>query len=966
MSQNVYIEGPQGERGPKGEKGDRGPMGLEGAEGPRGEKGEQGIQGFEGTRGPRGPMGLEGEKGDKGDPGGPKGPSGSVGPKGEKGERGPKGMDGIDGKDADQSTIRPIVAVVVSEHEKKFNHDPFLVGSKKLSEAGLEDGQVITYDLKSDRLIYTTMKQVAAKVSKLSGRGLSLPSQSGNSGKFLTTDGQRSSWATVSSGGGSGDVVGPASSTGNNVVFFDGTTGKLIKDSGLTLSGSNTGDQDLSGYVQSTRTITAGTGLSGGGDLSTNRSLSVNTTQNIAKLSNLTGNGFVKTSGGDGTLSVDSTTYLTSATGVTSVTGTTNRITSSGGTTPSIDISASYVGQSSITTLGTIGTGIWQGTLIAGTYGGTGVNNGAKTLTYLKNLSFTAADDAGIYTLPTGTKTLLATDGAGTSLTGIPYSLTGTANQVILSAATGNITFTLPQDIATTSNVRHGSLGLGLAASASASLALVAGSTTVAPILLASGTSLTSAVAGAVEMTTDDLFFTITTGTARKRLLMADPVGGLTSGRLPAVTTNGRLTDFSGGTWDGTTLTIGSISLSTTVVQNGGSARMESTGVSLQSGGRISWQNGGNANGGSTHATLYSPSAGSITVGTTGLTGDAVFSSYNIFASSITNGIGTEKLTNGTFTGNATSWTLGTGWAYSSNTVTKNADGTGTLSQTSAAMATAIVPGEVYQLTFTMSGSPIGTVTPSIAGVTLPATGSTNFTYIMLFRANSTADLVFTPTNTSRFTIDTISLKKLSNGDLAVSNTFGVGGNMAIGNADNTVGRLNLPAGAAAAGSAPIVFKSGTLLTAPIAGAMEYLTDAYYVTTTTNAVRRMLAAGSTGRVTAQTVANASVATYTLGATDASYTVSANVLVTTSSAEAFTVTVDYTDEGNTARTATLNFSLIAGTIGTGINFANGAVPYEGIPIHIRCKASTAITVKTAAGGVYTGATYNAEAVITQTA
>jgi len=48
---------------------------------------------------------------------------------------------------------------------------------------------------------------------------------------------------------GSGNVVGPASAVNNRVVFFDGTTGKLIKDSGLTLSGSNTGDQDLTGYV---------------------------------------------------------------------------------------------------------------------------------------------------------------------------------------------------------------------------------------------------------------------------------------------------------------------------------------------------------------------------------------------------------------------------------------------------------------------------------------------------------------------------------------------------------------------------------------------------------------------------------------------------------------------------------------------------------------------------------------------
>ena len=58
---------------------------------------------------------------------------------------------------------------------------------------------------------------------------------------------------------------------------------------------------------------------------------------------------------------------VTSATGgaVTSVTGTANRITSSGGISPVIDISAAYVGQASITTVGTITTGVWNGTDIA-------------------------------------------------------------------------------------------------------------------------------------------------------------------------------------------------------------------------------------------------------------------------------------------------------------------------------------------------------------------------------------------------------------------------------------------------------------------------------------------------------------------------------------------------------------------------------------------------------------------------
>lgn len=47
-----------------------------------------------------------------------------------------------------------------------------------------------------------------------------------------------------SGGSGSGDVTGPSSSTDSHVTFFNGTTGKIIKDSGLTLSGTNTGDED--------------------------------------------------------------------------------------------------------------------------------------------------------------------------------------------------------------------------------------------------------------------------------------------------------------------------------------------------------------------------------------------------------------------------------------------------------------------------------------------------------------------------------------------------------------------------------------------------------------------------------------------------------------------------------------------------------------------------------------------------
>ena len=36
-------------------------------------------------------------------------------------------------------------------------------------------------------------------------------------------------------GGGSGDVVGPASATADRIAVFDGATGKVIKDGGLTV-----------------------------------------------------------------------------------------------------------------------------------------------------------------------------------------------------------------------------------------------------------------------------------------------------------------------------------------------------------------------------------------------------------------------------------------------------------------------------------------------------------------------------------------------------------------------------------------------------------------------------------------------------------------------------------------------------------------------------------------------------------
>ncbi len=65
-------------------------------------------------------------------------------------------------------------------------------------------------------------------------------------------------------------------------------------------------------------------------------------------------------------------TGLTFTSGVFDVVGTTDRITANAN---SIDIASTYVGQSSITTLGTITTGTWNGNAIGPAYGGLGLSS---------------------------------------------------------------------------------------------------------------------------------------------------------------------------------------------------------------------------------------------------------------------------------------------------------------------------------------------------------------------------------------------------------------------------------------------------------------------------------------------------------------------------------------------------------------------------------------------------------------
>lgn len=114
------------------------------------------------------------------------------------------------------------------------------------------------------------------------------------------------------------------------------------------------------------------------------------------------------------------------------LTGASNRITittpTGVATDPMIDISASYVGQTSITTVGTITSGTWNGTTVSPQYGGTGLNSLG------------------------GGNTLFGINAAGS---GAEYkTINGTANQITVTHGTGTITLATPQNLNTSANVQ--------------------------------------------------------------------------------------------------------------------------------------------------------------------------------------------------------------------------------------------------------------------------------------------------------------------------------------------------------------------------------------------------------------------------------------------------------------------------------------------------------------------------------
>jgi len=111
---------------------------------------------------------------------------------------------------------------------------------------------------------------------------------------------------------------------------------------------------------------------------------------------------------------------------------------------------ASGVTVSSLTSVGTIGTGSWQGSLIAPTYGGTGVNNGSNTLTLGGSVTHVGAF-ATTLTVSGATSLTLPTSGTLTTTANTVASLGGTTGTIALGTGLSITTGTL--------NVANGATG---------------------------------------------------------------------------------------------------------------------------------------------------------------------------------------------------------------------------------------------------------------------------------------------------------------------------------------------------------------------------------------------------------------------------------------------------------------------------------------------------------------------------
>jgi hypothetical protein len=285
--------------------------------------------------------------------------------------------------------------------------------------------------------------------------------------------------------------------TTGTLAYARGGTGTTTAPQGQLLYGGATAYQSVATSSLALGTsLTASAGSLGYQVGGTN--VTINTVQDIRTSASPAFTGLTL-SGLTGILSSNAGSGITART----LTGTTNRLTVTNGDgtagNPTFDISASYVGQSSITTLGTITSGTWNGTTIATANGGTG------------QTSFTSGSliyGAGSGALQTVATTTFTPSGEFTT-TGTIGSFVGGANSTLALATNGVALTKIAQIGANTILGNQTGANGNVVALATSTLSIggTAGNVTGTVAVANGGT-------GATSLTGDQILYTNHAGTA--------------------------------------------------------------------------------------------------------------------------------------------------------------------------------------------------------------------------------------------------------------------------------------------------------------------------------------------------------------------------------------------------------------------------------------------------------------------
>lgn len=382
------------------------------------------------------------------------GRNGRDGKDGKDGAAGRDGRDGIDGING----LDGIDGISIADIRVDFDNSLVITLSNGRE---INAGEILPPDI-TDRL-----KVIINQGASGGGSGgASLPDQTGNSGKFLSTDGTNPLWSTPA---GSGDVVGPASSVDSELALFSSTTGKVIKRATLTglvkatsgVASAATAGTDFvapggalgtpsSGTLTNATGLPLSTGVTGTLPVVNGGTGQTTFTDGQLLIGNSTGNTLTKatlTAGSNITITNSAGGITIAAAGgsgsgdvVGPASSTDNAVVRFDGTTGKLVQNSSFAVNDS----GEVSTGVWKGTEITVPYGGTGVATITGIIKGNGASAFSAATAGTDYLAPpSGTALLKANSGgalanatAGTDYVE-PGGALGTPSSGTLTNATG-------------------------------------------------------------------------------------------------------------------------------------------------------------------------------------------------------------------------------------------------------------------------------------------------------------------------------------------------------------------------------------------------------------------------------------------------------------------------------------------------------------------------------------------------